>query len=60
MNCFTHNFLKWAHPFMNLDTSIVAINDRMANSVYPNERARFEPSHLGLLFAKVSLLICRG
>ena len=47
-------YLKWAHPSLNLDVPIVAnrslvkINNRMANSVDPDETARNEPSHLDL------------
>ena len=48
---------------MNFDTFIVAnrisvkINNRMANSVDPDEMAWYKPSHLDLQFAKV--LVCR-
>ena len=44
---FTPEFLKWTLPSLNLDTFIVA-NNRMANSVDPDEMAHYEPSHLDL------------
>ena len=54
-NLFTPKYLNWTVPSLNLDTFIVAnrgfsqkINNRMANSVDPDETARYEPSHLGL------------
>ena len=54
LNPFTPAFLKWAHSSLNLDTSIVenrgfSLRSRtMANSVHPDETARYEPSHLDL------------
>ena len=53
-NPFTSEFLKLTHPSLYLDTSIVAnrglvkINNRIANSVDPDETAHYEPSHLDL------------
>ena len=54
INSFTPEFLEWAHPSMNLNAFIVAnrgyvkINNELANSVYPDETARYEPSHLDI------------
>ena len=54
-NSFTPMILKWTLPSLNLDTPIAAnrgfsqiINKSVANSVDPDEMARFEPSHLDL------------
>ena len=53
-NPFTPEFLKWVHPSMNSDISIVAnrrlfkINNKMANSVDPDETDRYVPFHLDL------------
>ena len=52
-NSFTPEFLKRAHPFLNLNTSIVANrvlvkNNIIANSVDLDEMAHYEPSHLNL------------
>ena len=41
-------FLKWTLPSSNLDRFLSEIQNRTANSVYPDETARYEPSHLDL------------
>ena len=56
--CLNHSipgFLKWTLPCLNFDISTNAkkrfntkIKYRIANSVDPDETARYEPSHLDL------------
>ena len=55
LNPLIPEFLKWTLPCLNLDTSTDAnrgfylkYNNIMANSVYPDETARDEPSHQDL------------
>ena len=51
---FTPEFLKWTHPSLNWETSIVAnrvsvkINNKMANSVDPDKMACYKLSHMDL------------
>ena len=54
-NHFIPVFLTWILPSLNLDTSIVANrvfsqnnNNIIANGVDPDEKSRYEPSHLDL------------
>ena len=62
LNPFTPEFLNWTLPFLKRDANSgfnQSINNRMANSVDPDETALRAVSSGSALFANVSVLVCR-